>query len=119
MPNQCPTVKLIQQQQSETVKRISSSAPTSVNHSFAPKPVNQDSKTSFANVVKHTVQDQQLTKDGAFKGFRSNMYASCVCSTSAVICQNVPDHLLLKINLPIFFLGDFPPLSPIYISTTT
>ena len=50
--NQCPSVKLIQQQQSEMANSASSSAPTPVNHRSALIPVTQTSKTSFVDVFK-------------------------------------------------------------------
>ena len=119
MSYQCPKVKLIQQQQSEMVKSASSYAPTPVNHRSAPVPVAHTPKTSFADVVKQSIQDYHLTKDDAFKGFMSIMYASHVCAGSAENFQSALDHLLQKNKLPSFSIGDCPPLSPIGISTTT
>ena len=81
-------------QQSEINRSVPSSAPTPPNHRSAPSHVNLDSRTSFANVVKKTVQDHQITKDDAFKGFMSIMYASHVCYGSVDIFQNFLDHLL-------------------------
>ena len=49
-----------------------------------------------AKVVKRSVQDHKLKKDGVFKGFMSFMYANRVCFGSADIFENVLDHLLQK-----------------------
>ena len=96
MPNQCPNVKLIQQLQSEMVKSASSSAPTPVNHRSALIPATHTSKTSFADVLKQSIQDHHLTKDDAFKGFMNIMYGSHVCADSADSLQSALDHVLQK-----------------------
>ena len=93
---QCPSVKLILQQQFEKVKSSSSSALTSVNHRSTPIPVAHTSKTSFAGVVKQSIQDYHLTKDEAFKGFMSIMYARHMCAGLAENFQSALDHLLQK-----------------------
>ena len=101
MSNQCPNVKLIQQQQSEMAKSASSSAPIPVNHRSALIPATHTSKTSFADVLKQSIQDHHLTKDDAFKGFMSIMYASHVCAGSAdnfqiastTFCKKIKYHL--------------------------
>ena len=94
--NQSPNVKLIQQKQFEVVKSASGSAPTHISHMSAPIPINHVSKASFADAVKQSVHDHRLTKDDAFKGSMSIMYASHVCSGSADIFQSILDHLLQK-----------------------
>ena len=116
LSNQCPKVKTIQQQQFQINRSVSSSALTPVNH---PTHVNLDSKILFANVVKRTVQYKQFTKDDAFKGFMSIMYASYVRSCSVDIFQKVLVHLLQKNEIQSLSIGDCPPLSPIGIPTTT
>ena len=105
MSYQCPSVKLIQQQQSEMVRSASSSAPTAVNHRSASIPVANASKTSFADVVKQCVQDHHLTKDDALKGFMSSMHASHVCAGSVENFQSALDHLLQKklITIPLYW----------------
>ena len=96
MSNKCPSVKLIQQQQTEVVKSASSSTPTPVSHWFVSVPVSHVSKASFADTVKQSVHDHRLTMDDALKGFINIIYASHVCSGSADIFHNVLDHLLQK-----------------------
>ena len=59
---------------------------------------NYVSKTSFADVVKQSVQNHHLTKDDVFKGFMSIMYASHKCAGSADIFQSTLDHLFKKKN---------------------
>ena len=93
---QCRSVKLIQQQQYETVESASSSAATPINHRCAPIPVVLASKTSFADVVKQSIKDYYRTKDDDFKGFVSIMYASHVCAGSAENFQSALDYLLQK-----------------------
>ena len=90
MSNQCPSVKLIQQQQSQMVKSASSSAPTPVSHRSAPIPVTHAFKNLFADVVKETIQDHHLTKDDAFKEFMSIMLASPMCAGSAYFLSKYP-----------------------------
>ena len=77
MPNQFPSVELIQQHQSKVVKSASSSAPFPVIHRCAPIPVTHASKTSFVHVVKQSIQEHHLTKGVALKGFMC-MPAMCV-----------------------------------------
>ena len=60
MSHQCPSVKFFQQQLCEMVKSASS-APTPVNHRSAPIPVAHASKTSFADVVKQSIQEYHLS----------------------------------------------------------
>ena len=112
-------MKLIQQQQFEVVKSASSSAPTPVNHRSAPIPLTHASKTPFADVVQRSIQDHHITKDDAFKAFMSVMYASHTCAGSADIFQSALDHLLQKIFLPTFSIGNFPSLPPIGIATAS
>ena len=94
MTNQCPNMKLIQQQQSKVVKSAFSSAPILLSLRSAPIPLNHVPKASFADAVKQSVHDHRLTKDDVFKGVTSIMYASLVCSGSADIFRNVLDDLL-------------------------
>ena len=68
MSNQCPSMKLIQQQQSEMVRSAFSSAPIPVNHRSTPIPITYASKTSFADVLEqsiqdHTIRNMMLSKD--------------------------------------------------------
>ena len=70
-------------------------------------------------MVKQSVQDHHLTKDDAFKGYMSIMYASHMCAGSEYIFQSALDHLLQKNNLPSFSIGDCPLLSPIGIATAS
>ena len=94
MSNHSLRVKLSQQQQSEVVKSVSSSAPTLANHRPAPIPVTHTSKISFVDVVKHSIQDHHLTKDDPFKGFMYITYVSHMCARSADIFQSALDQLL-------------------------
>ena len=55
-------LKTIQQQQSEINRSVSSSAPSSVYHRFAPTHVNLNSKKSFANVVKKLFKNTNLRR---------------------------------------------------------
>ena len=77
-------------------KSASSSAPTPVNHRSPLIPVTHTSKTSLADVLKQTIQDHHFTKDDAFKGFMSIIYASHMCAGSADSFQSAIDHLLQK-----------------------
>ena len=108
--DQCSSVKLIKQQQSEVVESASSSAPTPVSRRSAPIPVTYASKTSFSDVVKQSTQYHHLTKDDAFERFVRNIYASQMCAGSADIFQIDLEHLLQKNSLPSFAIGDRPPL---------
>ena len=119
LSNQCPRVKMIHQQQSKINRSVPSSAPTPLNHLSTLSHVNLDSKTSFVNVVKKTVQDHQITRDDAFKGLMDIIYSSLVFYGSADIFLNFLDHLLQINKMPSFSIGDCPPLSPLGISTTT
>ena len=119
MSNQCPSVKPIQQQQSEMAKSASNSAPTPVNHRSALISVTHTSKTSFTNIPKQSIQDHHLTKDDAFKEFKSIVYGSHVCAGSADSFQSALDNILQKKSLPSFSIGDCPPISPIGFATAT